>query len=469
MSEAQSGLGVTVEGLGSRRGTDHPRSSIRLLNAAFLAASPIYLALFAYFAVGATIREPFSDMIDLVDAYFRAADLGLPVEYLLEPHNFHRIVWMRSLIALDVGVFRGAGLPLVAVSVICLAGAAVLLMVEMRRAGGQLGLALAVLTAMLVFSSANVGDVGVPASSAYVHTTFFALLAIGAAASASERGGWRAWAAALAGAAAASFSLAVGLVLWPILVLMAWRGGASWRTVGVVAATGGAFCVWYLSGQSPGDAASGLDPAGLLKAAEYFLAYLGLPWVRGSALLGKLLGAGLLGASLFALFRYGLAKTSRTQRLALAMILFSLGGAFLAAIGRRDITAVVDVPVRYAILVTPLHAGLVLLLTPAILRMWESRPRLVQSGLIAALALMMAQHIVIGPVVVRAAERTRQAIALYHEGGRTPEMLQYVHPDLAHAEARFEEMRRRGVFLRWIAKPTTGMEASDDDASQRQD
>jgi hypothetical protein len=152
------------------------------------------------------------------------------------------------------------------------------------------------------------------------------------------------------------------------------------------------------------------------------------------------------------LIRYGLRRTNRNQRLALSMILFSLGSAALAAIGRRDINLDVDVPARYAILLAPLHVGLLLLAAPAIAKAWSDRPRLVTSGLIAAFAMMMAQQVLVGAVVVRAAERARHTITLYQQGQRMPEMLQWIYPDLEKAAAVYDEMRRRKVFLQWVSQ-----------------
>lgn len=432
-----------------RRYGNDPQSLIRPLGWTFVAAAAVHLTLFAYVVARATILSPYSDMIDLVDNYFSVASAGTPVEYVLQPHNFHRLVILRTLIALDVGLFRGTGVTLVAAAAVCQAAAAFLLMTEVRRVAGALGLPLAALAVMLTYLTAIAGDVSQPVNTAYIPTTFFSLLALAAAATAgSERGAWRAWAAAIGWAVAASFSLAVALVLWPILILMAWHATSSWKTVGFVALTGGAFCLAYVAGQTAAAPFQTPDFGAFFKMVEYFFAYLGLPWVRGSKFLGEVLGAGLFAASIFALCRYGRAQTNRTQRLALGMVLFALGGAALAAVGRRDLLPEVDVPVRYAILVMPLHAGLLLLAAPAVVRRYERHPRLVALGLVGALGLMLLQQAAVGIVVIRAAERTRQAIALFHQGERTPEMLQLVHPDLAHAQSRFEEMRRRGVFLR---------------------
>lgn len=416
-------------------------------------AGAIYLAIFAYCAVASSILAPYSDMVDLVGDYFRAVDQGGTVDYLMGPHNFHRLPWFRGLIALDVGLFRGTGLPLVASGLLSLTGIAALLVAEIRRVGGAIRLPLMALTGMLVFLTAHAAGVSVPANTPHLHTTFFSVLSLIAAASAGEtERGWGYWIASLLSAAAACFSLATAIVLWPILMLMALRGKASWVATLLVAILGAGFCAAYLTGQPVGSSLQqGFEPAGLVKAAEYFLGYLGLPWVRGSKLFGEFCGAGVLVASVTAVIRYGFTEINRTQRLALGMILFSLATAVLAAVGRRDIGVGIDIPVRYAILMGPLHVGLLLLATPAIVRAWQSQPRLVAQGLVAALALLMVQQVLVGIVVVRAAERARETIALYQQGQRTPEMLQFIYPDLEKAAAVYAEMRRRGVFMDWVS------------------
>src|SRR5689334_3965544 len=104
------------------------RPRLRPIDGLFVCVGILYVALFAYVAVAARILQPYSDMIDLVSNYFQAVDRQQPVQYLLQPHNLHRIVWLRGLVALDVGVFQGTGLPSVLVATASLAGAAVLVL-----------------------------------------------------------------------------------------------------------------------------------------------------------------------------------------------------------------------------------------------------------------------------------------------------------------------------------------------------
>ncbi len=422
---------------------------------ALVAGGIIYLATFVYAAIGASILTPYSDMVDLIDSYFRAVDQGKPLEYLLAPHNFHRLPWFRGLIALDVSLFRGTGLPLALSGLLCLTGTALLLMNEARRAATALAVPIVMIAGMLVFLTANAAGVSVPANTPHLHATFLSVLSLLSAASASrdKSNNWFNWASALACAVAASFSLATALVLWPILIIVSWRAKMRWQVIGVIAMVGGVFCCAYLMGESVGaPLQQGLDPNGLYKAGEYFVAYLGLPWVRGSKLMGEILGAAVLVISLFVLLRYGFRETTRTQRLALAMILFSLGSGVMAAVGRRDIALEVDIPLRYAILMAPLHVGLLLLAIPTIVRTWESRPRLVIQGIAAAFAFLLAQQVIVAVVAVQAAEKARHVMTLYQRGVRTPEMLQWVYPDLDRAADVYAEMRRRGVFLQWTGQ-----------------
>ena len=257
---------MTVADAGRMQGghlpSHHPQSLIRLIDRLFVAAGVIYLALFAYFAARASILAPYSDMIDLVNDYFRALDQDQFIEHLFLPHNHHRIVLFRGLIALDVDLFRGTGLPLVITAAMCQAGTALVLAYEVRRVARGLVVPLATLAAMLVFLTANAGDVSQAVNTAYMRTTFFAVLALAVAASAADRrGDWRRWAAAMAAAAAADLALA--LALWPIFAFMAWRGKASWLTTSLVAAVGAVFCIAYMSGQSIGaELQQGLDPSG---------------------------------------------------------------------------------------------------------------------------------------------------------------------------------------------------------------
>ncbi len=81
-------------------------------------------------------------MVDLIGDYFSAVDQGKPIEYLFDPHNLHRLPFFRGLIALDINLFHGSGLPLVVSGLLSLTGTALLLMNEVKRASRALVLPL---------------------------------------------------------------------------------------------------------------------------------------------------------------------------------------------------------------------------------------------------------------------------------------------------------------------------------------
>jgi len=258
-------------------------------------------------------------------------------------------------------------------------------------------------------------------------------------------------------AAGAGLANAVGLMAWPMLLWAAWRGRAGGRWLAAIGILTLGYGAAYLHGVAPvavaadATAASPFAAVHLVKMAGYALAYLGLPLSRMGTfpLPGYVLGATMLVAGTLALVRYGVLvrAPSRLQRIATGFILFSLGGAALAAVGRTDLAPAVNVPVRYTVLVTPLHAGLLALVLPWAVGAARSRARsgAVQvAGAMLGIALL-AQQAVGGWSAVSISARMRATIAQYYAGARTPEMATVVYPDLAVADAIVAKLRHEGL------------------------
>lgn len=418
------------------------------LRSATLIAVVLQLGLFAWYLSATLLLEPFADMLDLVDVYLRQREAGGMVDHVLAPHTWHRLIWTRLLVWLDIEGFSGTGWPLVLAGLACLTGATLLLArTASAAAGPSLRAAVVALVVMLLFSTANVADVSLPANTPYLHTLLFAVVAIVLW----RPGGWPIRAAPLAAAVAAAFSNAVGLVVWPALAVMALRegrGSRSWLIV--VALAGAVFTTGYLYRQT-GDV--GMGSSINLKSADYFVAYLGLPWVRASGVLGRVIGVALLAASLYAIVRRGGPDAPVHERTAVGFILVSLGTAAMAALGRRDIADAIDVPLRYAVFMNPLHVGLMVLALPTATRVWEARPRLVEAALAAAMVALLAQQMLIGQVAAAAAARTRSVIAAFHRAERPPEAAQVVHPNLAHAAQMYTTLRRAGLYRAHLQAP----------------
>jgi hypothetical protein len=422
-----------------------------LFRYAIFALLTVHIGLFLYFGYFTRILRPYSDLFDLIDFYFRFQESGNWLHYLLEPHNYHRLIWFRLLLALDLSLFKGSGLPFLVVALACHAAVAWLLIREIRRTPAQaMRLPAIAVILMLLLSTGVVVDLSVPANTPYVHTLFFAVLAIvlaePLAGDSRRRTGVRRFLALLC-VCGAAFSNAVGLVLWPVLACMAWRGGRAdrgWLAQVLVVAT--VFTSAYLYGQGGEAEAAPLTLASLMKSADYFFTFMGLPWARASGGAGWTVGMVFFAAAAAALLRAVGPEAGRAERVALGLILFSLGAAALAALGRRDIAEAVIVPGRYSLLMTPLKLGLVMVALPWLERRWSAWPRAVEAGCMVLLAVLLLKQVAIGQVVADAGRHLRATITQFHEGARTAEMRLLIHPDLRRAESLCLQMRQRGLY-----------------------
>lgn len=412
----------------------------------------VHVAAFFALAPAVQVLLPHSDLFDLLDNYFQVEASGDWFGYLFQPHSYHRIPVFRSLLALDVGVFKGTGVPFLISAFACLGVTAFLLAREaLATPVRALQIPAAALTLVILLSTSNVVHVGVPANTPYSQALMFVVLAIVLAEpadGATQRALTWQRVGALVAAGAAVMSLAVGAVVWGVLAFMAWRKGASDRPwLLLVLATGVIFFAGYVQGLTLEDSAGSLTGASLIKAADYFFNFLGLPWSRATQVGGKLAGVVMFAFCLLAIFRTGGPNALRHERIALAFVLFSLGTAFLAALGRQDIADTVLVPGRYYLLLTPMHVGLALLALPWLNRRMTTHRRLIEAGVVAVFVLCFAQQILIGRIVAASAQHLRDTIAAFQSGVRTEEMRTLIHPDLERAKALQARIHERGLYV----------------------
>jgi hypothetical protein len=160
------------------------------------------------------------------------------------------------------------------------------------------------------------------------------------------------------------------------------------------------------------------------------------------------LGVALAGAAIV-LFRGG-PDAPRGERLASRLILYSLGAALMAALGRTGLDEPSNVPVRYQAQLVPLHAGFVIFAAPYAARVWRARPRLTEAAAVAAAGLMLAQQAVMGASLIRISDAQRQVMADFRAGRTSPEMLSRVHPNLEHARAMHARMDAAGLYRREV-------------------
>lgn len=422
----------------------------------------VQAALFAYYLHATLILQPYWDMYAYVTRYLQYRDDRQWWAYVFAPHVQHRLVWMRLLTMIDVELLRGTGYPFVLFATTCLIVTAWLLVRQLPTHTGSgthagtdahtetpraLRLTVGSLIVMLTLTSTSAVDCSMPINTVYPQALMFVVLSI-VLFDADFR------IAALLAAAGAAFGSAVALPLWPILAWLAWRQGAGRVWIAIVALTGAAFITAYTHGMPMSvSAAHDANVANLAKMATYLVSYVGLPWTRSATLLpiGRVLGAILFALAAAAVVWIGLIKqtTDRLERLAVALLAFSLASALLAAVGRVDVDDSLRVPVRYAVFIIPLHVGLLFLAWPTLCRAWtHNRQRMIVERVAVLIGcVLILQQIMSGRAAAATAQSMRDTIQRFVEGETTPEMTTVIYIDLAQARRDLTTIRRAGLYL----------------------
>ena len=430
-------------------GTITAKSAVSILGAAILAAAIAQFLLFALFLDRTMILRPFSDMITYIDDYlhFRQhGDLG----YLWAVHVEQHQPFMHVLTALDVAAFRASGIPFVVAATIAMVVTALLIYVEFRR-DQQLSAeplrSLSLLGPMLLLTTAAAVDCSIPIHSPYPLSLVFLVATLVLFDSHADAYSRRV--AALVTAILASFSSASGLAIWPALLWLAWRGGASRRWLIAIAAVGigyGSFYVLTSPSIDIGRPSEVIELQHLLKMADYLLAYLGLPLSRAPELgfLARGLGAVLLSAAVVAiLFDAILHPVTRLHRVGIGLIIVALGIALLITLGRVDQAQKVTVPVRYAVFVAPLHIGLLALILPFLARLATTAQRqiaLLSTGTTLAGVLLLLQ-IIPGRFAITTYSSVASSIARFEETGVVDPGWQHLYSNVDQANRVLMELR----------------------------
>jgi hypothetical protein len=419
---------------------------VRLMFGAALAAC---LALAAWLAWRTAILEPYSDMFDWMQRYYRLQADGDIGRYLWAPHNFHHLVWTFLVLDLDIRAFGASGYIFLAVGLLCLAAtAAMLAYVAARAAGPGLRLVGAGGAAALSVMGCHVLDANADINTTYVHALVFAVAAILLAESPGGRLARIRLAAALTCALAAGLGSAAGLAVWPALLFGALRRKNLAATLAILA-VGGGFALLYGMGESaPLNPAGALGPHHAIEALRLILNYLGLPWVRGIPSTGGAIGLAILMVSVAAVAFDARRPASWPTRAAAPLIVFTLGTAAMVGVARTGVLAPDVAPMRYAVFLIPLHAGLWILLLPHLRRAWQARPGVMESAMVVAAALMVVHQGVMAVYAVRTGDANLRVIADYRAGKRTPAMVPTIYPDLAAAQPLSDRMRREGLYQR---------------------
>ena len=417
-----------------------------------LTLGAIQVAIFVILIDLTRIPLPFWDMLSFIDEYLIHRQAGTYLAYLWLPDSEHHSVWSRLFTIIDLEVFDGNGPSFQLFRLSCLLSGLLAFCLEIGRSSMRRDML--TLTCMLFLTVPAAVDCAVPMNGCYVEATSFVVLSLVLLDGHGEEGTHplARRLAALIAAMAASFGNAVGLLAWPLLVWSAWRGRLCWRWQVGIFAFGVGFIMLYLVHLMAGSTVPSnfAVSAHLLKVADYALAFAGLPWTRAPALAmsGRIVGAVLLICSLAVVIYHGwLAPLlTRFERICTGLIVFSLGTVVLAALGRVDLATAVVVPVRYAVLLAPMHVGLLGLMYAALPKSYYPTAHAVA---VVLASLLLGLQIPAANAAVQTSRDITVLVQRFLVGEWDERMQSTVFPDLTKAERIFFRIDQQGLY-QWL-------------------
>jgi hypothetical protein len=422
----------------------------RILVTALAIIASVYCGLYFYFAVRALIWVPVMDTIDWLLSYGNHLQTGNWWSYLWHPHNEHRLVWSRILIAIDVRLFGLPGPVFALFGVLLIVGMVATICWEIQKSNYPIYVKTTVtlIAIMLLLPTDTVIDIDYPIYCCYLHTAAFAVFSLVLLDGAAEQGPHSNYrrAAAIGAACFAAFGVSAGLLIWPVLMWSAWKGGLGPRWIAAIACVGGLFSALYLWGDHSPYLHSPLSIDHLVRDVDYGIRFLGLPWSHAPQLVwpARLIGGSILCLGAFLLIKNTLSDqlTPRLERLGLALMLFTLLLAVAAAIARSDFEESRETPIRYGEFLVLGHVGLLLCALGFLQRSWCGAYRRSFQWLALGISIaLLGQQIVVGRLAVQEAERYKESWSRFMAGDWTPEMVHYVYWKGDEAQAALAHLR----------------------------
>ena len=422
----------------------------RIVVTALAIIASVYSGLYFYFAVRALIWVPAMDTINWLLFYGNHLETGNWFSYLWDPHNEHRIVLSRILLAIDVRLFGVPGPAFALFGLLLILGMVATICWEIIKSDYSIYLKATVIpiAIMLLLPVNTVINIGYPIFCGFMHTAAFAVFSLVLLDGAAEQvplSNYRR-AVAIAAACLAAFGVSGGLLIWPVLMWSAWKGGLGPRWIAVIACVGGIFSTLYVWGiHSPYQHLS-LSIDHLVEDIDYGIRFLGLPWSHAHQLvwLGRLIGGSIICLGAFLLIKDTLSDqvTPRLERLGLGLMLFTLLLAAAAAVARSDFEEARETPIRYGELLVLAHVGLLLSALGFLQRSWcEAYRRSFQWLALGISIALLGQQIVAGRLAVQVAEQYKETWSRFVAGDWTPEMFRYVYWDRDKAQAALAYLR----------------------------
>ncbi len=236
---------------------------------------------FFYFVERTAIRIPAYDMLDWLRFYNERMQAGDWIGYLWTPHNEHRLVFTRILIAVDVRFFNGEGTAFACFDAFLLAATiATSWSVLVASLGRSLFAVFAYSVALILLTPTYVvTTISMPGPGAFLQTPSFALFSIALLdGSRQSRYSNLQCPAAIICACFASFGVTAGLLIWPVLVWLTWRNRLSWARTAAMGAAGLAYILLYLWKMPARTYRSPVSIDALASSFDYAIRFLGLPW-----------------------------------------------------------------------------------------------------------------------------------------------------------------------------------------------
>jgi hypothetical protein len=410
--------------------------------------------IFLYFVEKASIRVPVVDLLDWLQFYGERSKNGDWLGYLWTPHNEHRMVFSRILLAFDVKWFGDQGAAFAASGFVLLLGMTVTICWKILKSDLSISWKLTVIPiAVLLLTPANtVIMIGMQTMGGFLQASSFGVFALVLLDGAAEQNHFSKYrrTAAIVCACLAAFGDSGGLLIWPALLWSAWKGGLRWGWIVGIACVGTLFVAAYFWNLPSPAISKSMDFSHVVRSFDYMLRFLGLPWSHVHELVwpGRLVGLSIFCLGSFAIASASFSvRVSAPKRLGVALILFSFLIAGAAALARIDVAADREMPIRYGMFVVLAHLGLLLWSLDFLQQLWHgSYQRSFQWLLLGTSLAWFGQQIVIGRFAVEEASRYNDAWSRFVAGDWTPEMLRYVYPDRERAQADLAYLRANGLL-----------------------
>ena len=282
-------------------------------------------------------------------------------------HNEHRILFPRLFFLLDLFVFKGTNAFLLVSILVVQAGTAAVFLREswrMKDLSRQTRVVLAGLILALLFSGLQLDNFVWSFQISFILVQFAVVVSTWSLAWYGEnRSALGRLGLCLLSGVVATYSLASGVVIWPVLLMMAIGLRMRRRDLLAIAATGALMIVLYFSGfqENPGHTDPIVALGQPLKVLNFVCAYLALPVTVFNHSAGVALGGAILVAVVWQVgwFLRVRPNIARSFGMCLGTAAFLTGGAFLTALGRESLGGP-EQSIRYATPASLLWASLIL-------------------------------------------------------------------------------------------------------------